>query len=57
MPEELTKRITIRVTENLHRATKAKAAKEGLTLQNAITALLKEWLKDESNENSSSLQD
>lgn len=45
--EKFTKRITIRVTEHLHRAVKAKVAKEGLTLQAAITALLKEWLEEE----------
>ena len=54
--ESLTKRITIRVTEKLHRAVKAKAAKKGLTLQDAITALLKEWLEKEPNENPPSLQ-
>lgn len=45
--EELSKRITIRATDEMHRAVKAKIAKEGLTLQVVVTALLKRWLEEE----------
>lgn len=50
MTEELTKRITIRVTESLYRAVKIKVAKKGLTLQEAITAVLMEWLERDPND-------
>jgi len=39
------KQINARISDELHRAIKMKAAKEGKTMTEVIVALLQEWLK------------
>jgi predicted HicB family RNase H-like nuclease len=41
------KQINARVTKELHRAVKSKAAREGKTMTEVIVTLLERWLKEE----------
>lgn len=41
------KQINARISEELHRAIKMKAAHEGKTMTEVIVALLKRWLEEE----------
>lgn len=40
------KRINIKVTESFHKQIKIKATKEGKTITDVISKLLKEWIKN-----------
>ena len=41
------KRLTVDVTDDMHREVKAKAALEGKTVSDALRELLRQWLTDE----------
>ena len=41
---EREKRITVRVPESFHRAVKAKAAREGVSVSELLRSLLESWL-------------
>lgn len=42
---ERTKRLTVDVTEKMHREVKAKAALEGMTVSDALRLILTHWLE------------
>lgn len=44
-PED-TKLLTVRVTAELHRKLKVKAAEDGTTVAHTVNVLVEQWLKD-----------
>jgi predicted DNA binding CopG/RHH family protein len=45
--QEQEKRITVSVSDSLHRAVKSKGAARGMTMSDVVRTFLEAWVKDE----------